>query len=128
MKNTFKKVERLNKKKYIQELFQKGSSFYLYPFKVLFMHAPAGDDGNENVHHQILISVPRRKFKKAVDRNKLKRRTREAYRLNKQFLNTPGKLLIAYIYTAKDILPYQEIENKLLLSLKRLAREVKKHK
>ena len=128
MKNTFKKVERLNKKTHIQELFQKGSSFYLYPFKVLFVRAPVGDNENENSQHQILISVPRRKFKRAVDRNKLKRRIREAYRLNKQFLDTPGKLLIAYIYTAKDILPYQEIENKLLLSLKRLVKEAQKLK
>lgn len=128
MKNTFKKVERLKKKTHIQELFQKGSSFYLYPFKVLFVRAPVGDNENENSQHQILISVPRRKFKRAVDRNKLKRRIREAYRLNKQFLDTPGKLLIAYIYTAKDILPYQEIENKLLLSLKRLVKEAQKLK
>ena len=126
MKNTFKKVERLKKKKDIQELFNRGSSFYLYPFKILFIQENTPVD--EGTCHQILISVPKRKFKKAVDRNKLKRRIREAYRLNKRFLDFPGKLLIAYIYTAKDILPYQEIESKLVLSLKRLVRETQKNK
>ena len=126
MKNTFKKVERLKKKKDIQELFNRGSSFYLYPFKILFIQENTLVD--EGACHQILISVPKRKFKKAVDRNKLKRRIREAYRLNKRFLDFPGKLLIAYIYTAKDILPYQEIESKLVLSLKRLVRETQKNK
>ncbi len=127
MKNTFKKVERLNKKKYIQELFKRGSSFYLYPFKILFLTASEVEDC-DNPFHQILISVPRRKFKKAVDRNTIRRRVREAYRLNKAALNTPQKLLIAYIYTAKDILSYKEIENKLIRSLDRLLQETQKNK
>ena len=71
--------------------------------------------------HQILISVPKRNFKRAVDRNLLKRRIREAYRLNKSILVDNEKLLIAYIYTAKEILAYAEIEKKLVAGLVKLS-------
>ncbi len=76
VKFTFKKSERLSSKKDIQELFNNGSSFYLYPFKVITLPA------DTSKLHQVLFSVPKRLFKRAVDRNLLKRRMREAYRLN----------------------------------------------
>ena len=119
MKNTFSKAERLSRKKHIQELFAKGSSFYLYPFKAIFLPS-TGLDPEPQVH-QILISVPKRNFKRAVDRNLIKRRVREAYRKNKSILSGTEKLLIAYIYTAKEILTYAELERKLVSSLKKLS-------
>ena len=107
--HTFRKEERLNKEKWIQELFSKGSSFHLYPFKVLFIpHPDAGAKVN-----QVLISVSSRKFKRAVDRNKIKRSIREAYRLNKQNISPAQRWLIAYIYIAKEILPSVVIHEKL---------------
>jgi ribonuclease P protein component len=112
---TFQKAERLSKEKNIQELFSKGSSFYLYPFKILLLPNP---DQNHPCN-QVLISVPARNFKRAVDRNLIKRRIREAYRLNKGALNGTQKLLIAYIYTAKEILTFQEIQEKLIKAFKR---------
>lgn len=113
---TFKKSERLHRKKEIKELFTKGSSFYLYPFKVLHLVNPE----SQSQFPQVLISVSKRNFKKAVDRNKLKRRIREAYRLNKHEVQTEQNLLIAYIYTSKEILTFAEIEKKLKLVLDRL--------
>lgn len=112
---SFPKSERLNKKKTIQELFEKGSSFYVYPFRVYFQIAP------DLTAHQVLFSVSKRNFKRAVDRNLLKRRMREAYRLNK--LSVPGtsKFQIAYIYTSKELLPINQIEEKMVLSFKRLT-------
>jgi len=73
--------------------------------------------------HQLLITVPKRNHKTAVARNKLKRRIREAYRLNKQELDTEEKLLIAYIYTAKESLDYGRIEKKTIAALKKLNAE-----
>jgi len=114
-KFTFKKEERLFKEKIIQELFDKGSSFYLYPFKVFY--SPNRD--RQYPYHQILISVSKKNFKKAVDRNLIKRRIREGYRLNKNQLGDQNKLVIAYIYSAKEILPSVQIHERLVKTFKR---------
>lgn len=113
--NTFKKSERLYKKKEIKELFEKGSSFYLYPFKII--HLP---DSDRSHHPKVLVSVSKRNFKKAVDRNRLKRVIKEAYRLNKHQIQSKQDLLIAYIYTSKEILTFSQIEKKLILVIERL--------
>jgi ribonuclease P protein component len=108
---SLKKHEILRSKKSIKELFENGSSFFLYPFKVHFLPNP------DSQNNQVLFSVSKRNFKKAVDRNLLRRRIREAYRLNKNILTTdqkePFSLSIALIYISKFKLPYNEIEDKL---------------
>ncbi len=119
---TFTKEERLSSKKGIQELFKNGFSFYLYPFKVITLPIA------EAKQHQVLFSVPKRIFKRAVDRNLLKRRMREAYRLHKHLLKTePQVLSIAYIYTSKEIMDYTSIVNPLKQSLIRITKYVAKN-
>jgi len=119
--HTFKKTERLSSKKTIQELFNNGSSFYLYPLKVLYLPNPQSEV------HQILFTVPKRNFKKAVDRNLLKRRLREAYRLQKHLLPSHLEIVsIAYIYTSKEILDYHTIANQLKQSLIRIRKHIEK--
>jgi ribonuclease P protein component len=112
---TFHKAERLSKEKVIQELFNKGSSFYLFPFKVFFMPNP----DPEVPVHQVLISISKRNFKRAVDRNLIKRRIREGYRTNKELIAVHNKLVIAYIYSIKEILPSAQIHERLVKTFKR---------
>jgi ribonuclease P protein component len=115
MRFTFRKEEKLKKEKLIKELFDKGSSFYLFPFKVLVLHNP-----DQTIpFHQVLFSVSKRNFKRAVDRNLIKRRMREAFRLNKNRIPASKKLLIAYIYSAKEILTFAQIQERLVKTFNR---------
>jgi ribonuclease P protein component len=115
MRFTFRKEEKLKKEKLIKELFDKGSSFYLFPFKVLVLYNP-----DQTVpFHQVLFSVSKRNFKRAVDRNLIKRRMREAFRLNKNRIPASKKLLIAYIYSAKEILTFAQIQERLVKTFNR---------
>jgi ribonuclease P protein component len=116
----FPKKERLASKKLIKELFSKGSSFFLYPIKSFYLvNYPQAPEVN-----QVIISIPKKNFKSAVKRNLLKRRIREAYRLNKHILQNQDaslQFLVGFVYISKDILSYKEIESKLKTILKRLS-------
>ncbi len=121
LKQTFAKEERMHEKKLIDQLFKNGKSFFVFPFKVLYM--PLASDGQ--LLPKVLISVPKRNFKRAVDRNRIKRLMREAYRRNKSVLlgqekNCRHQLLIGLIYTAKVHMDYIEIEKKIILILQQL--------
>lgn len=119
----FLKEERLCSKKLLEKLFHNGSSFLVYPFRIVFLV----EDVPGNFPAQVVIAVSKRKFKRAVDRNLIKRRVREAYRLNKQelvysFLHQKNISLIFSIhYIGKDIAEYAFIEKKLKLALKKLS-------
>ena len=120
-RKTLAKSERLSSKNIIETLFTEGITIKSYPFIVKYTLLPNQDHGS----HQALFSVSKRNFKLAVDRNKVKRRIREAYRLNKAPLtNLSKKYAMAYIYTAKKILPFEEIQSKLIASINRLEKEL----
>ena len=120
----FRKEERLRKEKDIQELFDKGSSFYLFPFKVFVLL-----ETQDTPVHQVLISVSKKNFKRAVDRNKLKRRIKEAYRLQKQLLANLPKVKAGFIYAHKEILEFRDIEKKMnqcLLKIPKMLNDLSK--
>ena len=119
-KFTFRKEERLSKEKHIQELFDKGSSFYLFPFKVFILPNP---DPAFPVH-QVLISVSKKLFPRAVDRNLIKRRIRESYRLQKELLPEKPKRIIGFVYTHKEILLFDELKRKLGQGLGRISKSL----
>ena len=80
---TFKKEERLKSKKLIDHLFKKGLVLHQYPFKVLYDFT---DDQDFKFPAKIAVSVSKKLFKKAVERNHIKRKILEAYRINKSIL------------------------------------------
>lgn len=126
-KNTFKKKERLKSKKIIEQLFKSGEIIHQYPFKVLFINSI---DQNTEYQAQIAISVSKRNFKKAVDRNYIKRKIREAYRKNKinlynHLIENDQKLSIFVIYTANRDLHYTEIEKSMQLLIEKISNRIK---
>lgn len=119
-----RKEERLYHKKQIEEVMKKGKSFRIHPFKVIF-HLPENLIEAEPFPLKLGISVPKKLFNRAVDRNLLKRRVREAFRLNRNSLKEAlmGKqqpLWVFIIYTDNSISDYHLIETKIILTLQRL--------
>ncbi len=126
LRQTFKKEERLFEKKLIDRLFKEGNNFFQFPFKVVYLRL----DEPAVYLAKILISVPKRNFKRAVDRNRIKRLVREAYRRNKFILNTTEKneykskiYVIGFIYTARQLISFSEIERKIIIALQQLKQE-----
>lgn len=127
---TFKKEERLCSKKLLEELFHNGSSFLLYPFRIIWLPSSHIDS---TVPVQVVINVSKRRFKRAADRNLIKRRIREVYRLHKSDLLYPfltergSQILLSLNYIGKEISEYALIEKKLKASLEKLKCIYDKH-
>ncbi|MBK8956529.1 MAG: ribonuclease P protein component [Saprospiraceae bacterium] len=110
---------RLKSRKQIEKLFEEADSRFSHPLLLKFREIPDEPDF-QITDPQIGISVSKRAFKKATDRNLLKRRIREAYRLHWQDHVTSRKLLLMFIYVGKTKLDYGEIEKAVIRILKGL--------
>ena len=104
----FSKDERLKSRKLINDLFDSGKIIHHHPFKVLYQITK---NENDNFPAKIAISVSKKNFKRAVDRNIIKRKIKETYRQNKQLLydeldKIDQKLYFFVIYTARHDLDY----------------------
>ncbi len=118
---TFSKEERICGKITIDELVAKGKSFNSFPFRIVWLEVK-----ESTVAVKVVISVPKRIFKRAVDRNRLKRLTREGYRMNKEILSESlksKKVNVLFVYTAKTILEGNEMQEKMVEALTLLAKK-----
>jgi len=119
---SLKKEERLCSRKTIERLFLEGESFFIFPLKVVYlkMALPV------QYPVQAAFSVSKRNFKRAVRRNLLKRRMREAYRLNKESLyiafDNEEQLAVMFIYAGREEKEYELIEKSMKQALLKLAK------
>lgn len=119
------KTERIKSKKTIETLFQQGEAFFSYPYRIVFSL-------KRNAQIPTLcfaISVPKRFFKRAHDRNRIKRQTREAYRLQKQSLQANVQshqhaLNIMLIYQARDIMDSECLHKYMQQTLEHLQKRI----
>jgi len=121
---TFHKNERLCSKKVIEKLFAEGKSLFVHPLKAVFIETSL----NTGFPVQVAFAVSKKSFKRAVMRNLLKRRMREAYRLNKnQFYDelSGNQIALFLIFTSKAEEPYPAIESATKKMIKRVLKELK---
>ena len=122
---TLQKEERLCSQKTIEELFASGGSFLAYPLKVVFIKTEV----LQPYPVQAAFTVSKRNFKRAVKRNILKRRMREAYRINKPslYLELGAKdlqIAVMFVYIGKDLSEYASIEKAMISAFKKLLAKI----
>ncbi|MBS1620367.1 MAG: ribonuclease P protein component [Bacteroidetes bacterium] len=122
---TLGKSERLKSRKQIQQLFAEGKKITASPFYIYFLFGPVSEMSISAVQFGVAVSA--KNFKKAVDRNRIKRLTREAYRLQKIPLQDLLKkknmqLNIFFIYTGKGIPVFADVKEKVAVALKKLEK------
>jgi ribonuclease P protein component len=125
---TFRKEEKLCSQKIISEIFLSGTSFLCYPLKVVWKY--------ENLltpyPAQVVFSVPKRLFKKAHDRNLLKRQMREVYRYRKHELYqllelNDQKIALIIVYIANEELEFSQIEGAMIKIIMKLKKKLEPH-
>ena len=118
------KSEKLCSKIEIERLYAKGSSLIAYPQRAVYLAVPAGDTGHP-VAARFLISIPKKRIRHAVGRVLLRRRTREAYRLNRSLLEPVvaqgTTVLIGFNWVAPDQRNYATIERSMRELLSKIA-------
>lgn len=126
MKYTLGKEERLKSKKLIERLYEERSSVKAFPLRMIFLQTKHTSD----FPAQVGVSVPKRNFKLAVDRNRIKRLMRESYRLQKEIvydnLDKPYVFMISYL--GKQECTYEEMFLKMEKLLTRFVEEIKNRK
>lgn len=127
---TFTKEEKLCSRKTIGEIFLSGNSFLCYPLKVIWINSI---EISSSSSAQVAFSVPKRNFKKAHDRNLLKRQMRETYRYRKnelyQILEIRGQQIgLMIVYIGKERVGFQQIESAMTKVISRLDREITEKK
>ena len=129
MNNTYPKTEKLKSKATIDLLFSEGKSVSKYPLRLVYVPIDLKEKHFDklNVTIKMGVSVSKKYFKKAVDRNYFKRVLRETYRLNKHLLleNSEQKFGFMFFYQTKDRLTYQEINEKTIQLFQKFVAAIK---
>ena len=126
---TLGKEERLKSRKQIENLFDKGKNFVVNPFRIYFIVNGERSIVNSESCLQFGVGVSAKNFKKAVDRNRIKRLTREAWRLQKNEIRertreTQRQLNVFFIYTGKELPDFATVKNKVAIVLKKLSDKI----
>lgn len=123
--HTLGSAERLKSRKLISKLFREGAAVNAYPLRFVWLETEYSE-GRSPV--QMAPSVPKRKFKRAVDRNRLKRQIREAYRMRKpevyDTLSDDRNFVLMVLYIANEKLPYQRIAKAMAKGLRNWQRSL----
>ena len=128
MNFTYPKTEKLKSKTTIDLLFSKGKSVSKYPLRLVFVESDYGIPKDSDQKLKMGVSVSKKYFKHAVDRNYFKRVLRETYRLNKHILvdNLDKKYAFMFFYQTKERLSYQEIHTKTIQLFEKFVQQLKK--
>ena len=126
MPATYSKKEKLKSKKLIEQLFTKGQSVSAFPLRLVFLPTTFDDE----VAAKTGVSVSKRHFKTAVDRNRIKRLMRESYRLNKAvyFNNIATQYAFMILYIGKDIPALTEVETRMNNLFEKFLKTVSENK
>jgi ribonuclease P protein component len=122
---TLTKNDKLKSAKVIEQLFKEGKSFSLFPFRVLYLEAPASGPLKSQI--QTAFSVSKKYFKKATDRNRINRLMREGWRLQQNDLKNKREeankqLSVFIIYTGNELPGYELVFEKMTAVIKRLIK------
>ncbi|TMM59017.1 ribonuclease P protein component [Maribacter algarum] len=119
---SFPKKEKLKSKKLIDQLFVEGKSVSNYPIKLIYLKTELPFD----VPVQAGFTVPKKNFKSAVKRNRIKRLMRESYRLNKAlvFNNSKGSFAFLFLYLGKEMPDYSLVEKNLKAALHKFKKKI----
>lgn len=123
---TLKKEERLSSNKIIDLMFTEGDSFIVYPLKIVYHKGKFGF----KYKIQAAFSVGKRNFRKAFQRNAIKRKLRESYRLNKSILSTTqfgDDLALFFIYIGKEMPDYKQVDRAIIKSLNKVKSKLTTH-
>lgn len=126
MELTYPKEEKLKSKKTIELLFTKGKSVSKFPLRLVYIESDFGIDLEKKNRLKIGVSVSKKNFKKAVDRNYFKRVLRETYRLNKHILtqNIEKPFAMMLFYQTKERLNFEEINLKTIQLFNKFLTEI----
>ncbi len=118
------KEERMCSKKLIEVLFKGGQSRSMsaFPLRVVYMLLAEGGTADDGILSEMLVSVPKRCFKRAVKRNHVKRQVREAYRRHKTLVGQPAA--IAFVWLDNKLHASEEVERKVVNLLRRVGERI----